>query len=175
MQIWARKETLARRRLCALVLGLAFATPVMALDKGAPAPLFELAGHEAQAPVKLAAYLGKFVYVDFWASWCAPCRQSFPWMNALQAKYGAQGLQIIGVNLDAKKEDAADFLQTTPAHFMLAFDPDGATPRSYGVKSMPTGFLIGPDGKIIFEHRGFNQADSADFEGKIKAVLGAQK
>ena len=164
-----------RRQLCALVLGLAFAASAMALDKGAPAPLFELAGHEAAAPVKLAGYLGKFVYVDFWASWCGPCRQSFPWMNELQAKYGAQGLQIIGVNLDAKKEDAAVFLKTTPAQFVLAFDSAGATPRNYGVKAMPTSFLIGPDGKILFEHRGFNQAERAELEGKIKAALGAQK
>lgn len=175
MKAWARTETLARRRLCALVLGLAYAAPAMALDRGVPAPPFELAGHAAPVPVKLAAYLGKFVYVDFWASWCGPCRQSFPWMNELQARYGAQGLQIIGVNLDAKKEDATTFLNATPAHFLVAFDPAGVTPRSYGVKGMPTSFLIGPDGKIIFEHRGFNQADRAELEGKIKAALGAQK
>ena len=175
MQACGRKETRVRRHLCALMFSLVFAAPAMALDRGAPAPPFELAGHETPTPVKLAGYQGKFVYVDFWASWCGPCRQSFPWMGEMQAKYGTQGLQIIGINLDAKKDDAAAFLKTSPAHFVLAFDPAGATPRSYGVKAMPTSFLIGPEGKILFEHRGFNQADRAELEGKIKAALGVQK
>ena len=173
MQASVRKEKHLRRRLCVLVLGLAFDVPSIAIDKGAPAPLFELAGLDA--PVKLAGYQGKLVYLDFWASWCGPCRLSFPWMNELQTRYGAQGLQIIGVNLDAKKEDAAAFLKAMPASFVLAFDPAGATPRNYGVKGMPTSFLIGPDGKIMFEHRGFNQADRPELESRIKTALGERK
>lgn len=161
------------RQLPVLTLCLAVAVPAIALDKGSAAPAFDLPG--SNGPVKLANYQGKLVYLDFWASWCGPCRQSFPWMNELQGKYGAQGLQIIGINLDAKKEDASKFLAATPARFMLAFDPAGATPRSYGVKSMPTSLLIGPDGKVIFVHRGFNEADRPELESKIKAALGTKK
>lgn len=162
-----------RRKLAGFALGMALAAPAFALEKGSPAPAFELAG--IAAPVKLSNYQGKWVYLDFWASWCAPCRQSFPWMNELQAKYGAQGFQIIGVNLDAKKEDANKFLESTPARFVLAFDPSGATPRSYGVKGMPTSVLIAPDGKVLFEHRGFNEADRPELESRIKAALGNKK
>ncbi len=173
MHSFAHKASAWRRLLLVLVFGPALVAPVMALDKGAQAPVFDLAGIES--PVKLAAYQGKVVYLDFWASWCGPCRQSFPWMNEMQAKYGAQGFQIIGVNLDAKKQDADAFLKATPARFVMAYDPSGATPRGYGVKGMPSSFLIGPDGKIIFEHRGFNEADRAELESKIKAALGAKK
>ncbi|MFZ6775674.1 TlpA family protein disulfide reductase [Undibacterium sp. Ji83W] len=148
-------------------------TSAMALDKGNNAPAFDLKGVEGN--INLAKYQGKLVYLDFWASWCGPCRQSFPWMNELQSRYGAQGLQIIGVNLDQKNEDARQFLATTPARFVVAFDPAGATPRSYGVKGMPSSVLIGPDGKIIFEHAGFKEADRAALEEKIKSALGAIK
>lgn len=155
------------------IAALVMSASAMALDKGSTAPAFDLKGVEGN--INLAKYQGKVVYLDFWASWCGPCRQSFPWMNELQSKYGAQGLQIIGVNLDQKNEDARQFLTTTPARFLVAFDPVGATPRSYGVKGMPSSVLIGPDGKIIFEHAGFKEADRAALEEKIKSSLGAIK
>ncbi|GGD00403.1 thiol:disulfide interchange protein [Undibacterium terreum] len=143
-----------------------------ALEKGSAAPAFDLNGIDGQ--VKLAKYQGKLIYLDFWASWCGPCRQSFPWMNELQNKYGAQGLQVIGVNLDARNEDARTFLAGTPAHFVIAFDPAGATPRNYGVRGMPSSLLIGPDGKVLFEHSGFKDADKVELEEKIKASLGVK-
>lgn len=155
------------------IAALVMTTSAIALDKGSNAPAFDLKGVEGN--INLAKYQGKLVYLDFWASWCGPCRQSFPWMNELQSRYGAQGLQIIGVNLDQKNEDARQFLTTTPARFVVAFDPAGATPRSYGVKGMPSSVLIGPDGKIIFEHAGFKEADRAVLEEKIKSSLGAIK
>ena len=153
-----------------MLAALLAASSAQALDKGAPAPQFDLPGLDGA--VKLAKLQGKVVYVDFWASWCGPCRQSFPWMNEMQAKYGAQGLQIIGVNVDAKADDAQGFLSTTPASFVVAFDPAGATPRSYGIKGMPSSVLIGQDGKVLFEHSGFRAADRAELESKIKSALG---
>lgn len=157
---------LARFLGAALLLA---ASQASALDAGKPAPSFDLAGPAGQ--VKLDKYQGKLVYLDFWASWCGPCRQSFPWMNEMQAKYGAQGLQIIGVNVDAKTEDARTFLASTPASFVVAYDQAGATPRSYGIKGMPSSVLIGPDGKVLFEHSGFRAADRAELESKIKSAL----
>lgn len=149
------------------------ASPAFALEKGAPAPQFDLQGMDGA--VQLAKLTGKVVYVDFWASWCGPCRQSFPWMNEMQAKYGPRGLQIVGVNVDAKSEDAKTFLATTPAKFTIAFDPKGATPRQYGIKGMPSSVLIGPDGKVLLEHSGFRDADRAELEAKIQSALGAAK
>lgn len=162
-------------RLSAALLALAAlpAIPAHALGKGEAAPGFELQG--PQGPVQLAAFRGKVVYVDFWASWCGPCRQSFPWMNQMQAKYGARGLQVIGVNLDASSADATQFLVGSPAQFAIAYDPQGATPRGYGIKGMPSSVLIGPDGKVLSEHAGFREADRAELEAKIVAALGAAK
>ncbi len=155
--------------LLALVLG----GKSFALEAGANAPDFALPGVQGQ--VKLSSDAGSVVYVDFWASWCGPCRQSFSWMNAMQDKYRAQGLKIIGVNLDGKSEDAKKFLTQNPAKFTIAFDSKGETPKSYGVKGMPTSFLVGRDGKVIFQHLGFKEADRDDLEKQIKAALEAKK
>lgn len=161
-------------RLCIATAAVMLAAlPALALEQGQAAPRFDLKGVDGS--VKLDQYRGKYVYLDFWASWCGPCRQSFPWMNEMQAKYGAQGLQIIGVNLDAKSEEAHSFLKDTPARFVVAFDPQGAAPRSYGIKGMPSSVLIGPDGKVVFEHSGFRPADRAALESRIKSTLGAKQ
>lgn len=153
----------------AMLAVLCLAAGTTAADIGKPAPDFELVG--TNGPVKISNYRGKLVYLDFWASWCGPCRQSFPWMNEMQAKYGAQGLQIIGVDVDAKEQDARDFLAETPAAFTIAFDPKGTTPRNYGIKGMPTSVLIDADGKVLFEHTGFNAADKAQLEQRIRSAL----
>lgn len=169
-----RSERNTRTRALAASLLLALlAAPAGALEAGKSAPVFDLAGPDGA--VRLAQYAGKVVYVDFWASWCGPCRQSFPWMNEMQAKYGAQGLQIVGVNVDAKVDDARAFLAATPARFAIGFDPAGATPRSYGVKGMPSSVLVGADGKVLFEHSGFKAADREELESRIKAALEAKK
>lgn len=156
----------------ALVAGW-YAGPALALEKGAAAPPFELPGTDG--PLSLAKLQGKLVYLDFWASWCGPCRQSFPWMNQMQAKYGERGLQVVGVNLDANGADARQFLAATPASFAIAFDPKGTTPRNYGIKGMPSSVLIAPDGTVLLAHAGFREADRAELEARIEAALGAAK
>jgi len=159
--------------LLAFIICMSFSGDIYAVEPGTKAPDFELPG--SQGTVKLSPTAGSVVYVDFWASWCGPCRQSFSWMNSMQEKYRAQGLQIIGVNLDAKNEDAKKFLAQIPATFTVAFDSKGLTPRAYGVKGMPTSFLIGRDGKIISRHLGFKEADRENLEKQIKAALEAKK
>ncbi|HMW23074.1 MAG TPA: TlpA disulfide reductase family protein [Burkholderiaceae bacterium] len=159
-----------RARQLLVCLSLVGATvAAVAATVGQPAPTLDLPG--AQGNVSLAAAKGKVVYVDFWASWCGPCRQSFPWMNEMQAKYGPRGLQIIGVNLDAKRDDADKFLAQTPAKFTLAFDSKGDSPRAYGVKGMPTSVLIGADGKVIDHHSGFHDEERKTLEDAIVAAL----
>jgi cytochrome c biogenesis protein CcmG, thiol:disulfide interchange protein DsbE len=123
------------------------------------------------ANVSLAQYKGKVVYLDFWASWCGPCKQSFPWMNSMQEKYQAQGLQVIAINLDANKDDATAFLASMPAKFTVAFDAKGVTPRLYGVKGMPTSYLIDRNGNVVMQHMGFNAADRDKLEQKIQTLL----
>lgn len=168
---------LIKRKLttCALIVlaGLHFSAPALALDMGSQAPDFELPS--AQGSVKLSKIQGKVIYLDFWASWCGPCRESFPWMNSMQSKFKQKGLQVIAINLDANNDDAQKFLAQHSAQFTVLFDPNGITPRQYGVKGMPTSFLIGKDGKVLFQHKGFNNSDRAELEQKIMAAMGDQK
>lgn len=141
-----------------------------AVEPGQPAPAFELPGR--QGVIRLADYRGKLVYLDFWASWCGPCRKSFPWMNDMQARYGARGLRVIGLNVDQKPADAQAFLNQVAAGFDIAFDASGQAPRAYGVKAMPTSVLIGPDGKVLAVHAGFRDDQRGEFEQRIVAALG---
>jgi cytochrome c biogenesis protein CcmG, thiol:disulfide interchange protein DsbE len=141
---------------------------------GNDAPAFSVMAQD-KGQISLSQFKGKVVYLDFWASWCGPCRKSFPWMNAMQSKYGAQGLQVVGINLDEKSEDGLHFLKETPAQFTVGFDSKGITPGLYGVKGMPSSLLIGRDGKVILEHSGFNDADRAELEKKILAAMEAGK
>lgn len=166
-----------RKKLGTLLVGgllcFSFSGTSYALQAGSQAPDFSLPG--AQGTVSMSSTAGSVVYVDFWASWCGPCRQSFPWMNSIQEKYRAQGFKVIGVNVDGKNEDAKKFLAQNPAKFAVAFDSKGVTPKSYGVKGMPTSFLIGRDGKVISQHLGFKEADREELEKQIKAALEAKK
>jgi cytochrome c biogenesis protein CcmG/thiol:disulfide interchange protein DsbE len=153
----------------ALAAGLVAAFPSSALEQGAQAPEFVVGGQAGD--VTLSAFHGKLVYLDFWASWCGPCKKSFPWMNEMQKKYGAQGLQVVAVNLDAKRADALAFLSSQPAAFTIGFDSAAGVARSYGVKGMPSSVLIGPDGHVIALHEGFNDSDKAELESRISANL----
>jgi thiol-disulfide isomerase/thioredoxin len=167
----AKFAALARLTTLSLLAGLCALTavPATCAGTGQPAPAFSLPG--IAAPINLNAYLGKVVYLDFWASWCGPCKKSFPWMNKLQAKYAAKGLQVIAVNLDADQADAKQFLETTPAMFDIAFDPKGMVAQQYHVKGMPTSLLIGRDGKIVEQHAGFNDFTQAVLEQEIQALM----
>ena len=162
-----------RRRMVAAALlaaGGMGAWPALAIEAGQPAPDVELPAAIDAAP-RLSALKGKLVYVDFWASWCGPCRQSFPWMNEMQAKYGAKGLQIVAINLDAKRADADAFLAQLPARFGLAFDAAGASAKRFGVKGMPTSVLIGRNGEVLMVHQGFRDDERQALEAKLAAAL----
>ncbi len=154
--------------LVAIGLSL-FATATLAQEVGTIAPDITLPG--TKDPVTLTDFKGKVVYVDFWASWCGPCKQSFPFMNAMQTKYKAQGFEIIAVNVDAKTADATAFLTKVPAAFTVAFDPKGETPKRYKLKAMPSSYLIGRDGKVVAVHQGFKAEDTADLEKRIAQAL----
>ena len=147
----------------------AVSTRARALDRGALASDCELPG--ADAAVRLSQYRGKVVYLDFWASWCGPCKQSFPWMNSLQARYGAQGLQVLAINVDARRDDARKFLQSNPAAFTVAYDGQGQTPRLYDVKTMPSSYVIDRAGKLSVLHRGFAPEDTPGLEQAIRLAL----
>jgi thiol-disulfide isomerase/thioredoxin len=144
-----------------------------ATDAGQPAP--NLALPDAQGSVvALDTLRGKVVYVDFWASWCGPCRRSFPWMNEMQQKYGGKGLAIVAVNVDKKRADANKFLAQIPASFPVVFDEAGASPAAFGVKGMPSSYLIDARGNVAFVERGFVDASRVELEDRIKSLLASR-
>lgn len=136
-----------------------------AVELGQNVAEFEIPGFNAAQ--KIADFKGKWVYLDFWASWCVPCRQSFPFMNEMQAKLQGKNIQIIAVNVDVKKTDAERFLLQNPAGFALAFDPKGDLPRRMNLKSMPTSYLINPQGRVVYIHAGFRTEDKKILEDKL--------
>lgn len=146
------------------------ATPLaQAVEVGAVAPAFTLPS--SQGELRLSALSGKLVYLDFWASWCGPCRQSFPWMNALYEQYHAQGLEIVAINVDSNAEDAKKFLAATPAKFTIAYDPQGRTPEQYAIRGMPSSFLIDKNGKVLMQHAGFKDSDRETLQRSIHNFL----
>lgn len=150
----------------AFFVGLLALHPVMAENKAPEARL-----NTPQGEIKLSDLKGQVIYLDFWASWCGPCRKSFPWMNTLQSQYKDKGLKIIGVNLDSEPEKADQFLSKVPADFTIAMDPEGKIAELFQVKGMPTSYLIDRQGNLRLQHIGFRQKDTEKLEAKIKNLL----
>lgn len=114
---------------------------------------------------------GKVLLVDFWASWCGPCAQSFPAMNALQKKYAGDGLVIIAVSVDEKKGDMDDFLKKHKVSFTVVHDAAQKLVETYGIAAMPASFLIAPDGKVAYIHVGFHGKETVkQYEHEIESL-----
>jgi len=126
-----------------------------------------LSDFEAQ----VASHKGKVIYVDFWASWCVPCRKSFPWMNEIQSKYNNKNFTVLSVNLDAQPELAAEFLQEMPAQFPIFYDPKGKVARAFKLKGMPSSFIINKAGKIVSNHVGFTEKKKKKYQQEIETLL----
>lgn len=151
-----------------VVLIVTLLAPVISLA-AKPAHDFALPSDKGQ--VTLQAYRGKVVYLDFWASWCVPCRHSFPWMNAMQKKYGTKGLEVVTINMDKKRELADEFLKKFPANFTVAFDSEGKSAESYGVMGMPSSYIINRKGEIVYSHVGFREKTASKIEAQIANAL----
>lgn len=136
-----------------------------------PAPVFELPTDNGK--VSLDSLKGKVVYLDFWASWCGPCRKSFPWMNRMVQRYGTKGLVIIAVNLDKSRDQAQRFLHDYPAQFTIAYDPEGNIANEYDVQGMPSSYLIDRKQHIVKVHLGFRDEDTLAMERNIQHLLDA--
>ncbi len=163
-----RRITLA----LALLLGIAAAAP--AATVGAPAPAFALPD-AAGKNVSLEGLRGQVVYVDFWASWCAPCRKSFPWMNDMAQKYGDRGFRVVAINVDKRRADADRFLAQVPARFTVVFDPAGSSPTAWDVQGMPSSYLVDARGNVVVVELGFHDERKDELEAKIRSMLPPQK
>ena len=143
--------------------------------------LFSTRAHAEAAPaftlpttkekLSLASLKGKVVYLDFWASWCSPCKKSFPWMKKMQEKYGDQGLVIVAANMDQKREKADEFIASSKPNFLIAFDPEGAVAEKYQLVGMPTSYLIDRKGELHSSHAGFREEDMEKLEKHIRDLL----
>jgi len=127
----------------------------------------------AEGSLDLTQYQGKVVVLDFWASWCAPCRRSFPWWNKMHAKYADEGLVIIGVNLDNDPDSALAFLEEYPADFNIYYDTNKDLAKKFGVQAMPSSYIVGRDGEIHAKHFGFKVEKQNEYEAVIAAALRA--
>jgi len=144
-------------------------TPSYAAKAGYPS--FKLPEFQSGKMIDLSKYRGKVVYVDFWASWCGPCRQSMPKFNVLHEKLSSKGFALLAINLDESKADAKKFLESYPVNYMILHDASGKTPQQFGVSVMPTGYLLDRFGFIRYEHKGFRDGDEHILLKQIQKLL----
>jgi DsbE subfamily thiol:disulfide oxidoreductase len=162
-----------RVTLILLLLGLTGGPSVAAEEVlgNRPAPDFTLKDREGRVHT-LADFKGHVVLVDFWASWCAPCKQSFPALNSLHQEFHDVGLEVVAINVDEDAKSAHEFLAGKSPVMTVLFDPRGKSPEAFKVEGMPSSFLIDRDGHIRFRHQGFTEKTRADFRREISLLIG---
>ncbi len=156
--------------LCGLAVVLFVASSASALAPGDTPPAIDMPD-QAGKKVDLNELKGKVVLVDFWASWCGPCKQEMPVLEEFHEKYAKQGLVIVGINIDNNPKKMTNFLKGTPASFRIVHDRKLGVAAKYEPATMPSSYFIGRDGKIRYVHEGFRKKDAADLEERIKNLL----
>jgi peroxiredoxin len=160
----------------ALALGGLLAAPgAGSLASGEPAPACAASALDGGGNVSLADYRGRVVYLDFWASWCGPCRESFPFMNDLQREFAARGLQIVAVSVDKTPAEARRFLARYPPQFTVALDAAAACPAAFRLEGMPSSFVIDRTGAVRAAHVGFREKDRAEIRRELQEALDGDK
>jgi peroxiredoxin len=158
------------KKLLSLTCGLLLVAPLSADEVSGPAPEFALAAKDG-GQVSLAGLEGQVVMVNFWASWCGPCREEMPHLEALHQRYSSLGFTLLGVNVDKDSGDAAEFLEDTPVTFPILLDPESAVSELYDVIAMPTTVLVDRNGNKRFIHHGYKTGYENDYQAQIRALL----
>lgn len=135
------------------------------------APAAQAQPQPKPASLDLTKLRGKVVYLDFWASWCGPCKLSFPYMQRLAAAHPADQFVIVAVNVDRSRDSADAFLAQAKSRLQIVYDPSAELARKFAVKGMPTSMLIGRDGRVRYVHEGFFPAKIPAYEAQITELL----
>ncbi|MCB1697420.1 MAG: TlpA family protein disulfide reductase [Pseudomonadales bacterium] len=154
-----------------LLLVLVIVAPlVSAASATGPAANFTLksAGGEN---IRLSEYRGQVVLLNFWASWCGPCRQEMPELDALHRKYASLGFTVFGVNVEQDRAMAAKILRDIPVSFPILFDDDNVVSQLYEVDAMPVTVLVDRYGDIRFMHRGYKPGYELEYEQQLRALI----
>ena len=136
-----------------------------------PAPACATAAIRDAKNYTLQQFKGKVIYVDFWASWCVPCVQSFPFMNTLEHEFNSKDFQILAINLDENPDDAHLFLKQHPAQFTVVTDTNQQCAKAFDVKAMPSSYLIDRNGMIRYQHLGFHNSETEEIKSLVKQLL----
>jgi thiol-disulfide isomerase/thioredoxin len=160
------------RPFVALLCLAGFPCAVAALEAGARVPELVAAPLGGTGgDIRLDSLKGRVVYVDFWASWCVPCRQSMPLLDEMFRRFEPRGLTVLGVNKDVSVADAQRFLRRVPVSFPLAEDREDRLARAFAVKAMPSGYLIDRKGVVRHVHRGFTAESGTLLAVEIESLL----
>jgi peroxiredoxin len=151
-----------------LAVVLAFAPARAALDS--PAPDFTLKSASGEN-IKLSELRGQVVLINFWASWCGPCRQEMPLLDQMYQKYGPLGFTLLGVNVEQDSADAQRMLKDTPVTFPILFDAQNQVSKLYDVTAMPSTVLVDRDGKVRFMHKGYQPGYEDEYQTQIRALV----
>lgn len=158
-----------KRILTACLLALC-SLAASAKELSGPAPDFSLKNLKGET-VKLSDLKGKVVMINFWASWCAPCRQEMPLLEDMSKEYGKAGFVLLGVNLDEDSADAKDFLKTTPVTFPILLDPEASVAELYKNEAMPSSYFVDREGNLAYLHKGYRPGEEAEYVAVIKKLL----
>lgn len=156
-----------------LFLVLFLSNPILALaaQEGEPAPNCDATLAEKSQKLDFNNYTNKVILIDFWATWCPPCKKSMPFLNSLRNEHLQEGFEIIAINVDENSEIAKQYLNENPVNYVKAFDPNGDCPVKFDVKAMPSSYLVDKSGKIRLVHLGFRDEDKAMLQKQVSSLL----
>lgn len=156
--------------LSAALLLLSASPLARALEVGTSPPEINLTALDGKK-VSLAALRGKVVIVDFWASWCAPCKEEMPVLESLYKRFGDKGLVVLGVSVDNDRKNAKSFIDGLKVSFPVVHDADKAIAGKFKPPRMPTSYVIDKAGKVRFVHAGFRKDDAKELEEQVVSLL----
>ena len=159
-----------RKVIAVIVAVLTVSLPALAGNAPAPAPAFTLTSRAGQ-DVSLAQYKGQVVMLNFWASWCGPCRQEMPLLESIYKKYNKMGFTMIGVNVEPDSNAANQWLKATPVSFPILYDRDSKVSKLYDVAGMPSTVIIDRSGKLRVLHRGYKPGDENEYLDSIRTLI----